>query len=258
MIRDRKILLSFDVEEFDLPQEYKQPIPIEEQFETGYKGLVALAEPLRMVPSTLFTTAVFADQFPGKIKELSLMHEIASHSYFHSSFSPVDIKTSKEKLEAIIEKPVYGLRMPRMRQVDVEWVRDAGYRYNSSINPTWIPGRYNNLKSPRSFYFAGSTIQFPVSVTPRLRIPLFWLSFKNMPYSLFFQLARQTLKHDGHLCLYFHPWEFCDLSNYKLPRYVKRGSNKKLTEKLLRLIKDLSGEGEFTTMNCFLNGKFFR
>src|SRR5262245_5866719 len=98
-----------------------------------------------------------------------------------------------------------------------------------------------------------SLVQLPVSVTPHLRIPLFWLSFKNMPLPIYLQLARQTLQQDGYLCLYFHPWEFTDLSAYKLPWYLKTGSNKKLLKKFVRLIKALSGEGEFKTINSFLN-----
>jgi peptidoglycan/xylan/chitin deacetylase (PgdA/CDA1 family) len=255
MKQNNKILLSFDVEEFDLPLEYKREISPEEQLETGYKGFLEIKELASLVNhrSTFFTTAFFAENFPNDLKELSLSHEIASHSYFHSSFKAADIKNSKEKLEAITGKPVYGFRMPLLKAVDPQLIADAGYQYNSGINPTWIPGRYNNWRYPRKFFKENKLVQFPVSVTPHFRIPLFWLAFKNMPYSFFLKLALQTLRHDGYLCLYFHPWEFTDLSKYKLPFYLKRGSNEKLLQKLTKLIGHLSGEGEFTTMHQFLN-----
>ncbi len=255
MATEKKILLSFDVEEFDLPLEYKQKISIEEQLETGYKGLMEIKSitDLPHTHLTLFTTAFFADHFPDDIKVLSEKHEVASHTYFHSTFKPEDLKKSKEKLESITKKPVYGLRMPRMKFINADAVSGAGYQYNSSINPTWIPGRHNNLRFPRTIFSENGLMQLPVSVTPRLRIPLFWLAFKNMPYSIFLKLALQTLQHDGYINLYFHPWEFIDLSGYKLPFYLRKGSNKKLLQKLYQLIKDFSDEGEFISINQFIN-----
>ena len=41
MSRQRYILMSFDVEEFDMPLEYKQNLSIHEQMETGFRGLQA-------------------------------------------------------------------------------------------------------------------------------------------------------------------------------------------------------------------------
>lgn len=256
MNTDRKILVSFDVEEFDLPLEYNLPISTEEQLQTGYNGLMEIL-PLLHTPhihTTLFTTAFFAEQYPEVIQSLSAKHEIASHTYHHSSFKTEDLKTSKEALEKITGKTVTGLRMPRMKQVPASDVREAGYLYNSSINPTWVPGRYNNLKLPRRPSGDGGIIQFPVSVTPHLRIPLFWLLFKNIPYLLYRQLVLQTLKKDGCVCLYFHPWEFTSLDAYPLPQYIKRGSKEKLLLQLNTLLKDLSNEGTFCTMSDYIKG----
>jgi hypothetical protein len=134
-----------------------------------------------------------------------------------------------------------------MRYVAMSDVRKAGYSYDSSMNPTWIPGRYNHLNKPRTLYYDQDILRVPASVSPHLRIPLFWLAFKNMPYAIFKKLAIQTLQHDGYLCLYFHPWEFIDISQYKIPDYTKRWSGEQLQHRLYRLIKDLAKEGDFTT-----------
>lgn len=250
----RSILLTFDVEEFDLPLEYGVPISVNEQMSVGKKGLDRLMEVLQdpEVDCTLFTTANFAVNFPADILELSKKHEIASHTFFHSSYKPEDLKNSREVLENIISAKVYGLRIPRMKKISPESIKLAGYTYDSSINPTWIPGRYNNLNMPRTFYFEGGIVKVPVSVSANFRIPLFWLAFKNFPYVYFRNIALQTLKKDGYLSLYFHPWEFVDLSKGKLPRIVVRKSGQELLEKLMRLIKDLKNEGEFMTVNNFL------
>jgi hypothetical protein len=250
---NRYVLLSFDVEEFDMPLEYGFPISAEEQMQVGKKGLDAiesvLADP--SIKATLFTTANFAQHYPAAIKSLAVQHEIASHTFYHSNFSNEHLAASRQKLEEISGCPVSGLRMPRMKKVEMELVKDAGYSYDSSVNPTWLPGRYNNLHLPRTMYKDGGMTRIPASVSPTLRIPLFWLSFKNIPYIVFRQLALQTLHSDGYLCLYFHPWEFIDISRYGLPTYTRRPDGEILLNRLRQLIADLKPHAQFITMNDF-------
>ncbi len=249
-----KILLTFDVEEFDLPLEYKQPVLIDQQLATGFDGLQEIFTILDLphITTTLFTTAVFAKAYSDSIRELSGRHEIASHCFSHTTFKNEDLLLSRQTLETLIGKEVTGLRMPRMRRVDPEEVFKAGYRYNSSVNPTWVPGRYNNLKLSRRSFMEEGILQFPVSVTPRWRIPLFWLAFKNMPYPIYRQLVLQTLRKEKYVCLYFHPWEFTDLSAYRLPFYIKKAGSTNALIKLRRLISDLSNETEFITMQDYI------
>jgi peptidoglycan/xylan/chitin deacetylase (PgdA/CDA1 family) len=70
---ERSILLSFDVEEFDMPLEYGHNISLETQMQTGKKGLDAVEMFLQKenIPVTLFTTAHFAEHYPDDIKRLS-------------------------------------------------------------------------------------------------------------------------------------------------------------------------------------------
>ncbi|MBI3883635.1 MAG: polysaccharide deacetylase family protein, partial [Sphingobacteriales bacterium] len=169
------ILLTFDVEEFDLPLEYNKEIDLSQQFAIGNKGF---AEVERIVTdfnikTTMFTTARFALQCAEQIKRLSVSHEIASHTFSHSTFEKTDLLKSKLVLEDITGKEVTGLRMPRMKKVNIEWVKEAGYSYDSSINPTLIPGRYNNLHIKRVFYKEAGMLRLPISVSPNFRIPLF-------------------------------------------------------------------------------------
>ncbi|WP_205508265.1 polysaccharide deacetylase family protein [Longitalea arenae] len=250
MSRQRYILMSFDVEEFDMPLEYGQNLTLEEQMETGFKGLEATMPVISGadVSCTFFTTANFASWYPASIQQLVHKHEVASHTFYHSHYKTEDLLQSRLTLESITGQPVYGLRMPRLKKVPMEHVIEAGYSYDSSVNPTWIPGRYNDLSLPRTVYYDKNMLRIPATVSPRMRIPLFWLAFKNMPYSFFKYLAIQSLRKDGYLCLYFHPWEFIDIWEFKLPGYAKRWSGEKLQQRLYRLIKDLQAEGDFTTM----------
>ena len=245
------------MEEFDLPLEYQQSITLEEQLAIGHSGFVCMKDILTAtkVSSTLYTTAVFADNFKEEIKALSVDHEIASHTYSHTFFKDEDLLNSKMKLEEITGTKIMGLRMPRMKPVAPKQVTNAGYVYNSSINPTWIPGRYNNLSEKRTVSLKDNLITLPVSVSPTLRVPLFWLAFKNLPYVIFLQFVKQTLKKDGYVNLYFHPWELTErICNYKLPSYVK-SNPQKLSSKMYRLISDLSKEGNFITTSAFLREK---
>lgn len=250
----RYILLTFDVEEFDLPLEYNIPITADEQMLMGKAGLDAINGILSTdnLKTTLFTTANFAKEFPDEIKEHSSKHEIASHSFYHSGFKKEDLLNSRIELERITGKTVTGFRMPRMKPINLSWIKDAGYEYDSSINPTYIPGRYNNWKCPRTLHKENGLLRMPTSVSPNLRIPLFWLSFKNLPYPIFYNLALQTLKTDGYLSLYFHPWEFIDLGKYPLAFYLKRLSGPLLLNKLNRLIVDLQKHAEFIPVNDFI------
>jgi len=249
-----KILLSFDVEEFDMPLEYNYNIAIETQMTIGKMGLDNLM-PIFMeqnYKATLFTTANFANHYPDNIKALSDKHEIASHTFYHSNFTTAHLLESRIRLEEIIQKPVKGLRMPRMRQVRVGDINEAGYSYDASIHPTWLPGRYNNFNLPRTNYREQGLIRVPASVSPNFRIPLFWLSFKNFPYALYIRLALQTLRKDGYLSLYFHPWEFTNITAFGLPKYTTKGSDNELLDKLYRLLNDLNKQAEFVTMGDFI------
>lgn len=253
--KDRKfILLSFDVEEFDMPLNYGQSVVTDEQLEIGHKGLQTVMDMLETFPlvkATFFTTGHFANRYPNSIYKISLHHEIASHSYFNSGYVENHLFLSKQTLESITQQPVYGLRMPQMSEVDIEMVKNTPYVYDSSINPTWLPTRYNNLQKPRRFFLENGVIRIPASVSTYLRIPLFWLSFKTFPYKLFSLLAKATLKTDGYLCLYFHPWEFVDITSYQIPWYAKRQCKGDLLEKMARLIRELSKEADFITMYEF-------
>jgi peptidoglycan/xylan/chitin deacetylase (PgdA/CDA1 family) len=253
------VLLSFDVEEFDMPLEYGQQVSAEQQMQTGYDGFqvtMNMVDSLQ-IPATLFTTANFADQFQNDIRDIDPIHELASHTYYHSRFKDEDLLRSRIRLQEISGRTVKGLRMPRMRQVEMTAVKAAGYSYDSSVNPTWVPGRYNNLKLPRTIYKDEDMLRLPASVSATFRIPLFWLSFKNFPYELFLYWTKGAIKKDGYVCLYFHPWEFVDLSPFKIPNYTKRLAGKLLQQRLVRLITDLKKDYQFSTIGNYLQQKSF-
>jgi peptidoglycan/xylan/chitin deacetylase (PgdA/CDA1 family) len=247
-------MLTFDLEEFDIPEEYGQKVPETEQMEVTLRGMERLTAVLDAhdIRATFFTTGHFADQNPELIRRLAARHEIASHALYHSPahvFRETDILHSRRILEAISGQTVTGFRMPRLARFDKNILRKWGFRYDSSINPTWLPGRYNLLSESPLPSITDGLIELPCSVTPWLRFPLFWLSLKSLPASLYAWLCVLTLKKRKNLMLYFHPWEFADLGGYQLPAYVKNPDGDRLVSKLDQLIRTLKKQNT-TFVTC--------
>jgi len=257
-----KALLSFDVEEFDLPGEYGNLPPLAEQIEVGTRGLTAVLELLDRtgVRATFFTTAVFAQARPEMLRRIAaspLRHEVASHGWSHSSFEEKDLLRSRLALEEIVGKPVVGFRRARFGAFDRAALALAGYRYDSSDNPIWLPGRYNNLKEPRTPYrfVAGEGSRpvtiLPVSASPLVRYPLFWLSFKHSPMALYRLASRWSLAKDEYLNFFFHPWEFASLAGYKIPFVVRRRAGEEMVARLEEYLLWLRERADFETLADF-------
>jgi peptidoglycan/xylan/chitin deacetylase (PgdA/CDA1 family) len=250
------ILLSFDLEEFDAPIDCGSTISPEDQISVSVEGLNNLLPLLEEfnAKSTFFTTAAFAEKQPDIVRKLAEKHEIASHGYYHSSFKQEDLKNSKECLENIIQKEVKGFRRARLQPTDHQWILDAGYHYNSSENPTYIPGRYNNLHLARSYYFNKGLLNIPVSTMPYTRFPLFWLSFKNLPPWLLKPMLKFAGTHDEYLSLYFHPWEFADLSKYHLSPIMKKKHGMEMVNVFREYLAWFKTCGTYQTFSEFIQG----
>ncbi|HEY9831413.1 MAG TPA: polysaccharide deacetylase family protein [Stenomitos sp.] len=245
--------MSFDIEEFDIPEEYGQKIDEEKQFDVSLQGLKSVLSLLDLleIRATFFVTANFAIHHKEIIQVMSQKHEIASHGFYHSSFKLEDLEKSRTTLEQMTHSRITGFRMPRLMAVDETVLHTAGYRYNSSMNPTYIPGRYNHFFKQRTVYYCDEICNIPVSVTPIIRFPLFWLSFKNFPLFWIKMASQSVLQHDSYLCLYFHPWEFTDIQDFHLPHFIKRRSGREMRERLEKYLIWLKQQGEFLTFSEF-------
>jgi len=253
------MLLSFDLEEFDTPNEYGKSLTIEEQLIASVEGATRILALLneKQVKATFFCTVKFAQYAPDLIgKIVNEGHEVASHGMSHSSFEVADLVASKTALEAITKQPVYGFRMARMMKVDPKEIVAAGYRYDSSLNPTFLPGRYNNYCQPRTVFRIGDLWVIPASVTPHIRIPLFWLALHNLPVSAYMHLLMQTIRHDGYAMIYFHPWEFINLHDkqFGLPFYIRNHSGESFVARLGMVIDMAKKQGcSFNSLSEFIN-----
>lgn len=239
------VLLSFDTEEFDLPREHGVDISIDMSMSVSRYGTECILDTLKcnQIPATFFITGIFAKNAPDLVKRIvNEGHEVACHGVDHFAPQKTDFRESKRIVERTAGIRVYGYRQPRMFPVLNQEIKNAGYLYNSSLNPAFIPGRYMHLDTPRTYFMKEGVLQIPASVTPILRIPLFWLSNHILPCKLYYWLIKRTLKHDGYFNTYMHPWEFFPLNEHpewKTQKIIKMNCGKKLQERLDRLIKEL-------------------
>lgn len=258
---NRYILLSFDIEEFDVPLEHGVEYhPLDEGMDVSTFGANRILDILKKngAKATFFTTGNFAERNPEVVRRIvGEGHEIACHGVDHWQPQASDVRRSKEIIERVSGQLAYGYRQPRMFPVSDEEIAAAGYAYNSSLNPAFIPGRYMHLSAPRTWFRQREVVQIPASVTPWLRFPLFWLALHNLPQWLYHLLVRRTLHHDGYFVTYFHPWEFYELKEHpelRMPFIIRNNSGEQMCRRLDALIRMLQGEqATFVTFSEFVH-----
>lgn len=253
-------MLSFDTEEFDVPKERNVPFTLAQGMEVSRYGTLKILDILKSnnVRATFFCTLNFVKNAPDIISRIiSEGHEIASHGCDHWTPEPQHIAISKPEIERLTGVTIRGYRQPRMFAVDDSLIKTTGYLYNASLNPAFIPGKYNHLTSPRTFFIQDGVMQIPASVTPFFRIPLFWLALHNFPLSLYLALVKRTLSHDGYFNTYFHPWEFFPLAQhpeFKTPFVTHNNAGEPMCRRLSYVIDQLKKEhAEFITYSEFYN-----
>ena len=271
----KRVLLSLDVEEFDLPNEYGLSISPEEGIAVTSEGLIRVLRLLESldVQATCFVTAKFAQSRPDLMAGMAGRYEIASHGLNHSCLKQGDLSASRIELERLTGKRVCGFRSPRLSAVRHDEILAAGYAYDSSENPIWLPGRYMNLFNPRLPYRSKGLLVLPISTSPVIRYPLFWLSFKRSPLRLFKAMSSWALNSNGYLNIFFHPWEFSDLSSWSLPVWLKNPNGEGMLKKAgsippmaqkkgdfrhLRRLRRLSYRGSHLTHRAIPGRRIFR
>ena len=122
----KKLLLTYDVEEFDWSLSGGRPLPVAEQIEITAKGLrkVLTVHERHHVPATFFVTGAFAAAEPELVAETAQAgHEIAVHGLEHrddyANLEPaiaIDrLKRARKLVEAASGQEAVGIRTPRLR-----------------------------------------------------------------------------------------------------------------------------------------------
>jgi len=250
-----KILLSFDLEEFDVLADFS----IEKQLEQTNQGLLKLIKMLdkNKIKVTFFVTHLFVKHHPNIVKALARKgHEIACHGFHSDNY--LDIKKieklgkAKKELEELGIK-VKGFRAPRFQIRKVSMLKKFGFEYDSSLHPTLMPGRYMNLFKKRKIHNLGGVVEIPPSVLPFLRFPIAWFAFKNFGplYPKIFTKLNSLFSN--YTLLVFHLWEFSDLRSFKLSIVIKRKNGEELLKMLENYIVFCKNQGyKFETISKYL------
>ena len=181
----------------------------------------------KTVRATFFTLGWIAERYPRLIRELvDRGHELASHGYEHIRVTQQDraafgsdIRRTKALLEDIGGVEVRGYRaasysIDRTCLWAHEVLRDAGYRYSSSVYPIYHD-LYGIPDAPRFVYrpLPGDEnfIEIPITTTAALgyRLPCGGGGyFRLYPYWLSRWAIARVNRRDGEPAIfYFHPWE---------------------------------------------------
>lgn len=175
----------------------------------------------RQLKITAFVTGMMLEQNPDIVDQLNSMGaEIEQHSYSHEvGHKPKseDIELGITTHEKVIGRRPLGYRAPQgvITLDEAMLLQSLGIKFDSSIFPTFFPGRFNRLGFPHSpFTIKGSNLmEIPFAVIPRIRIPL-GLSYIQL-------IGVRTLKTISRLfglpeliVFDFHSYEFGKVSSY--------------------------------------------
>jgi len=212
------------------------------------------------VKATFFTTGFFADREKEQIKKIyDKGHEIASHGYNHDfpyykdgANLDSDVSKSKKAIEKVISSKIKGFRAPRMKfSYDLIRILDKNkFKYDSSLNPAFLPFVYHNNKFPINIFKPVNNLQIkeiPVAVYPNSRFPIGWVFMRNLG-SWWAELgSKMLLKKRINPVLYFHSWEFRKITSKNVPIYIKLNTGEEFCSKLDHFIKRFRDQ-RFLTM----------
>ncbi len=273
--KQHTFLLSFDVEEFTVPEEQKGSLTEEEReavFDAGAEGLKKCIDLLKQqnIVATCFCTYEFIKKYPQLVKELHDMGcEIALHGYAHKDqYQEMEtmkaqslLSQAKEEIEKIVHCKIQGFRGPGFRVPKPEVLEKIGILYDSSLHPTYVPTKYNHMGKSRKIQKYGTLVEIPISVVPWIRLSFSWLWFRNSPLFYAKYCTRINTRSDEYTLLYFHPWEFVDLNKQEwgcqglLWSLITRNTGKKMEQKLKKYIIWAKGRGKFKTILTYLREK---
>ena len=183
--------------------------------------------------ATFFTLGWIAERYPRLVRAIvDQGHELASHGHGHeraSDLSPAafaeDVRRAKKLLEDIGGHEVLGYRAPsfsigRGNLWAFDTLRDAGYRYSSSVYPIQHD-HYGMPDSPRFAYpVREGLLEVPVTTLRVFNRNLPSSGggyFRLLPYALSRWMISKVNQVDKQSAVfYFHPWEI-DAEQPRIP-----------------------------------------
>ncbi len=266
-------------------------------YRTAVPRLLEMLDRLRL-PAVLFTIGRDAEAQRHLLRQATTAgHEIASHSLTHPQpFSTLDdaalrdqLHTSRARLSAAAGAEVVGFRAPAWDVDDrvLHLVHEAGYRYDASVFPTpvLIASRlaaYRRSTGKRSIFAmdlighafaplrphvvgngAGNLVEFPIAVTPWLRLPVYHTLAYFVPGRVFRRNLQALLRSDLPVFYEFHAADLLDLASDAVdPRMARHpGMREGLATKHARLrdtLRTIAGARRVTTYRAAMEEHAWR
>lgn len=223
--------MTIDVEDYFQVSAFEPHIPRDRwhslpcRVEANIERILTLLDAAH-VKATFFTLGWIAERYPAMVRRIvDNGHELASHGYAHARASDQsaqefhdDVSRAKALLEDIAGRPVLGYRAPsfsigtrNLWALDV--LREAGYRYSSSIYPI-SHDHYGMPDAPRfAFYPRGKDglLELPITTVRLMKKNLPSGGggyFRLFPYAVSRWLLKRVNQEDRQPGIfYFHPWE---------------------------------------------------
>lgn len=213
------------------------------------------------VHATFFVLGWVAERFPALVRDISAAgHEIASHGFGHERLTNMtraefrdSVTRTKRLLEDATGTAVHGYRAPSYSIGPTtlwahEELREAGYRYSSSIVPIHHD-LYGMPAAPRFPFLAKRSGLLEIPVTTVRLCGRNWPCggggyFRLLPYALFKRGLRRVNRRERHSgVFYFHPWEV-DAQQPRVPGVTLRNRVRhylnlpRTAPRLERLVRD--------------------
>lgn len=251
------IAITIDCEQWNAPLLRGKKDSSNDNTEYSYEGNKKLLDILdkNHIRATFFTTSFFAEKHQKQIKEISKKHEIGSHGHNHlyriskNLDLEKDIKRSKETIEKIIGRKIYGFRAPQA-QFSINLInilKKLKFEYDSSIHAAWLPGFYNHKDKPLKPFNIEGILEIPASASHSLRLPFSWIFMRNLPLAYTTKIIKKLIKKGVIPIIYLHSWEFYNFKSKTVPFYITRNVGDNFSKKLEKFLKVFNDE-EFVTM----------
>ena len=248
----KRIYLTIDAEFWDSPQFFG--LSEEKNSEHGNAGCQAVLELLDRlgIQATFFVAVEFAQRHAETVSRmLESGHEVASHSFSHVRFT--ELKTEERRFEVVRSKAfleeqfgvtVAGFRAPGnlMSQDHFELLRQAGYRYDSSLHPALLPHQPLNVFRRKYPFAREGVVEIPVTTLAGL--PVSWIWMRNCGPWLPKAAVYYNRIFGRDAVLYLHSWEFEPLPALPhLPRWIVRRTGKEFLNMLEAFVRHFQRKG---------------
>ncbi len=172
------------------------------------------------VRATFFVVGWIAKRFPALVRRMAACgHEVGSHSMAHQRLwdlppdtARVHIRDSKIAIEDAVGAPVLGFRAPDCSLTEdsplMDCLAEAGYRYDSSVNPTNVHDVYGAaVRRTEPWRLANGLVEVPIPTV--LLLGKYSVTVGSGGYFRLFPywLTRRWLATCPSLVSYLHPYE---------------------------------------------------